>query len=253
MALPPESNSRILKGLHGVRVVDAFRYRPIGSLPGEALAHAEPPPPAAPTFDEEAIRRAYEEGYRAGREIGLGLGRDETRGKLAALNALLNDLDGLAMRMLRRAENQAVDLVMAIAEAILRREVTVRRESILDMVRHAIELIEAHEAVEVHLHPSVLHWIERDGRAAYDALLELTHVQLRPDSTLPEDGFRVVTPSADVSADLSLQLQEIARRLELPQSAAERRERDDTGPVLDTPWRIELAQDDAGTEPASRS
>lgn len=248
MALPIDTNSRILKGLAPGRTIDAFRYRPIGTLAGESLAQSEPPPPPAPTFDEEAIRRAYEEGYRAGREIGLGLGRDETRGKLAALNALLNDLDGLAMRLLRRAESQAVELVMAIAEAVLRRELTVRRESILDMVRHAIELIEAHETVEVHLHPNVLHWIERDGRAAYDALLELTHVQLRPDSTLPEDGFRVITPSADVTADLSLQLQEIARRLELPQGG-ERREREDAAAVLDTPWRIELAQDDPSASP----
>ena len=94
----------------------------------------------------------------------------------------------------------------------------------------------------------MLHWIERDGRAAYDALLELTHVQLRPDSTLPEDGFRVITPSADVTADLSLQLQEIARRLELPQGG-ERREREDAAAVLDTPWRIELAQDDPSASP----
>ncbi|MFN7955717.1 MAG: FliH/SctL family protein [bacterium] len=248
MPIPPASNTRILKGKTGSSTVDAFRYRPIGALGNETVAQQEPNPPAATGFDEEAIRRAYEEGYRAGREIGIEVGRDEARGKLAALHGLLADLDGLTMRLLRRAETQAVDLVLAISKAVLRREISVRPESILDMVRHAIALIESHEAVEVHVHPNVLHWIERDGRAAYDGLLELAHVQIRGDSALAEDGFRVVAIDADLSADVAQQVDEIARRLELPTSErAERRDQLESA-VLETPWRLELASEPNATE-----
>ncbi len=248
MPLPPGNNTRILKGRTGTSTVDSFRYRPIGTLGSESLPPAEANAPAAPAFDEEAIRRAYEEGYRAGREIGIEVGRDEARGKLGALQGLLADLDGLTMRLLRRAETQAVDLVLAIARTVLRREISVRPESILDMVRHAIALIESHEAIEVHVHPKVLHWIERDGRDAYDGLLELAHVQIRPDSTLAEDGFRVVAIDADLSADVAQQVEEIARRLELP--TAERSERREAleSPVLDTPWRLELASEPTPAE-----
>jgi len=60
-------------------------------------------------------------------------------------------------------------------------------------------------------------------------LVELTNVSLHPDPSLAEDGFRVDTPNGEVVADLTMQLHEILRRLEVPRGDQPERATDELG------------------------
>jgi flagellar assembly protein FliH len=211
--------SRVSQGA----TVEAFRWRgPVGSsdrsvepLFGES--NAAPAPAATPALDlsqhqarlaaleREAFAKGYEQGERAGAEAGT----KRAEAMLRRLAETIQELADVRRAMIRETERQMVQLAMAIARRIVRREVAIDHELTLTMARVALERLGDSTAVTIRLHPEDFEATCRQR----EALLAGSHVTVAPDPAVSRGGCLVQSDFGYVDASVDAQFQELARAL----------------------------------------
>jgi flagellar assembly protein FliH len=132
--------------------VEPFRWETVG---GQRNApHGTPP---APDPDQQmriaAIERdAFAKGYAQGERAGAEAAGTRADGMLRRLAQTVDELAALRGEIIRRSE-QAIQLVLAIAERIVQREVSIDRTLLIGMARAALDRLGEYGAATIRLHP----------------------------------------------------------------------------------------------------
>ena len=138
----------------------------------EWLGESAPPAPAAgkpaavpegPSIDEVRAtqqahlaaleREAFANGYAAGERAGLEAGTKRAEAMLRRLAQTLDELKSLRGTMVRQTEQQMVQLALAIAKKVLRREAAVDQDLLVAMARVALERVGESGAATIRLNP----------------------------------------------------------------------------------------------------
>jgi flagellar assembly protein FliH len=126
----------------------APRAQPVVSEdPGERLARIE-------AEYEQRCREAHAAGVREGEAAARKSAAGEVRAAVERLARTVEELAGMRARLRREAEADVVELAVAIARRILRRELAVDPEALRGIAAAALERLQAHEACRVRVHPS---------------------------------------------------------------------------------------------------
>jgi flagellar assembly protein FliH len=207
----------------GGTTVEAFAWkaaspgaeRAVEPLFAEASAGAVSP--AAPAFDmaqhqarlaaleRDAFAKGYEQGERAGAEAGA----KRAEAMLRRLADTIQELAEVRRTMIRETERQMVQLAMAIARRVVRREVAIDSDLTLTMARVALERLGDSTAVTIRLHPDDFEATCRQR----EALFAGSHVTVAPDSAVSRGGCLVQSDFGYVDASVDAQFQELARAL----------------------------------------
>jgi flagellar assembly protein FliH len=114
---------------------------------------------------------------------------------------------------LRRWEDDAVKLAIAIAERVVRREISQRPAITIELVREALQLATGMGKVQVCLHPSD-HAALRDGLTKIIAdMKQLAPTELVADATVSPGGCRVDTQFGSIDQQIESQLARIREEL----------------------------------------
>ncbi len=199
---------------------------------GEPVGHATstpppppappPPPPPEPTGPTWEEFRALEAGFR---RLEAGLPEAEKRARadgrkegeaagLAAWKAAIENaarsvdqITSLRGRLRKEAEQDVVQLSLAIAKRVLRRELTIDPEAMLGLVRTAFERVEVREVHRVRVRPE-------DTAAISDFLVRMggsQKIEVTADMGLDAGAVIVETARGNLDASLETQLAEIER------------------------------------------
>lgn len=157
---------------------------------------------AAGDLDEEIEKRA-------------SLLADERIGKsLSALQQAQQKLEALAETSVARWQTTAVQLAVAIAGKLLRRQLEVRPEDAAAMVAAALQLSAGSECVEVRLHPDDLQLLQSHSElAAASGLSTIDAGCLVADQTVQPGGCLVQTTDGRIDARLPTLLDRITTEL----------------------------------------
>ncbi len=178
---------------------------------------AAPPVPAPDAAVLAALEREWQEKVREARAAGLREGEAAGRSRAEAeiqpvierLTRTIADLAGARAQLRREAESDMLQLAMAIARRVLRRELVVDPDALHGLALGALEKLEAQEIARVRLHPS--------HTAAVAALLRQESgrgtVEVVPDSALEPGAAIFETARGNLDASVETQLQEIERGL----------------------------------------
>lgn len=183
----------------------------------------DPPPPAgspgsaAPGASIEALEArhraeldaARNEAFQRGLEEGRRHAAAQLESSLARLARSLEELAGLKPRLRAEAERGLVELSLAIARRVLRRELHIDPEAVLGLVKAALEKAALREVTEVRLHPA-------HAAAVRDHLARIgapQAIQIREDPSLEAGAVLVETARGAIDASLETQLDEIGRGL----------------------------------------
>jgi flagellar assembly protein FliH len=156
---------------------------------------------------EQNIRAAHQQGY----EEGQAAVRQSLTGQLEAMQAKLarsiEELAGLRARYRREAEQDIVQLALAVARRILHRELTMAPDALLGLVKAALERIEAREVHHVRVAREdaamVSHFFEQMG---------LPHrIEVIADPGLERGGAILESNRGLLDASVDTQLKEIER------------------------------------------
>jgi flagellar assembly protein FliH len=161
--------------------------------------------------EREAFARGYEQGQRAAADAA----RAQSEVALGQLSETLQELANVRRNILRDAEREMVELSLAIAQRVVRREVFVDREVVLAIARVALERLGERQGVTVRLHPDDhafavarhgLHWAGAG-------------IAMVADADVPPFGCRVTSAGGTVDTGIDAQFAELARGL-LPEADA---------------------------------
>lgn len=180
--------------------------------------------------DAEQMRSAARaEGFAEGRQAGLkdaheAIARqaeqlasrqvtEQLRTTLPALERAIGELQTERDRWLARWEAAAVRLSMAVAEKLIRSELSRRSELFPQMVTELLQLAAGSPQIEIRLHPEDLRQLHDCGQDVLQRLGRLGEAQLLPDPTLARGDCVVQTRHGEIDSRLSTQLARIEAEL----------------------------------------
>ena len=103
---------------------------------------------------QEMQEQAWNEAYEVGRKAGLDAGAQECRERVTRFDQLLHALARPFDDLDQSVEKQLVELAMAVAAQLFRREIEIDPTHVVGVVRDAIKLLPiATRDVQVSLHP----------------------------------------------------------------------------------------------------
>jgi len=131
--------------------------------PSATRSAANGPTAILPTLDEVRAsqqahmatleRESFTSGYAAGERAGLEAGTTRAEAMLRRLAQTLDELKALRGTLVRQTEEQMVQLALAIAKKILRREAAVDQDLIVAMARVALERVGESGIATIRLNP----------------------------------------------------------------------------------------------------
>ncbi len=169
----------------------------------------------------EAARQEAEEVREQARREGLQHGTEQVEqmvgrrlaGVLPALRNAVEDILHAKHAWLRHWEACGVRVATAIAERVIRRELSQRPEITVGLVREALELAAGNSHLRIHLNPADREALgDRIGLLAKE-LSPLTTAELVSDPTITPGGCRVETQFGSVDQQLETQLKRIEEEL----------------------------------------
>ncbi|MDX1979218.1 MAG: FliH/SctL family protein [Bryobacteraceae bacterium] len=235
-------SSRILQGAE-VKLAEPLLWRSVPNEAGVGAAEPEvadapappetpppapsppptppPPPPApsGPSWEEfKALEKRYRElegrlpvvereGREAGRKEGEAAAMAKWESAMEQMARSVEQMAGLRARLRREAEQDVVQLSMAIARRVLRRELSVDPEALVGLVRTAFERVEAREVQSIRVRgEDAVRLGEFLSRIGGPARIEVT-----PDASLEPGAVILETQRGSLDASIHVQLEEIER------------------------------------------
>lgn len=183
-----------------------------------------------------AIRnRANDEGRRDGLADGLAnadaeiearatarsnvLVAEETRNILPAVKAVADSLEVERDRWLAEWEDRAIDLVVAIAERVVRAEIAVRPDAVRETLAEVLRLVAGTERLDVRMSPADLERLGPNAPELVESLSGCATPTLIPDESVEPGGCRVETAHGVVDATVDTQIARIVSELRAEEAA----------------------------------
>ncbi|HBT47694.1 MAG TPA: hypothetical protein DEA73_07450 [Peptococcaceae bacterium] len=172
---------------------------------------------------EELKARAREEGFRAGweegREAGFRAGaaeaetlRQEAEGLRRQAEKVLEEARAAYRDTLRAAEGDIVELALEVASKIIKRQVELSPEVVLDIAKGAVQRVAEGQIYTIYAAPSDVDFLRQRREELLQDMGAGIRLQIVPDEAIHPGGFRVETENGFVDATVESQLQE-ARRI----------------------------------------
>lgn len=176
-------------------------------LPTQRVPVATGASGAAPPDLEVLLRQAREEGRREGEAAARQQMEAETAALHSRLVQSIEALAGFRPRLRQEAERQVVELALAVARRILRREVNIDPEAVGGLVRSALDKLSLREVVSVRCHPSFAAFIQ----VGLERLGAPVAIRVESDPGLEAGGVVIETAHGSLDASVNVQLEEIER------------------------------------------
>ena len=179
---------------------------PASALRGTAASHA----PLTARHIEQVQQQAYDEGFALGHKEGLLAGKQEIRAQAERLEQVLTSLARPLHELDQQAEQELVNLALAVAKQLIRREIKTDPGQIVAAAREALAALPAAARnVRLHLHPE-------DAARVREALAlsEGEHGwRIVEDPVLTRGGCRVVTDTSYIDARVESRINAIVAQV----------------------------------------
>ena len=154
-------------------------------------------------------REAFATGYAQGERAGLEAGNTRAEAMLRRLAGTLDELTTLRQTMIQQSERQLVELSLAIARRILRREVTLDGDLIIAMAHVALERLGDAGSTTIRLNPEdYAHTIQRHGEEWAGS-----RVRVLADPAVGRGGCQVESEFGYIDAGVEAQFDQVMRAL----------------------------------------
>ena len=166
---------------------------------------------------EQGQAAGWEQGRTDGHDCGATAALDQHAARLreviATFNAAAKALEAFRAQVEATATRDAVELALAIAARITRRQGMIDPDVLLENVQGALNIVGRSSVTRVAVHPSqrailddILPQLQLDA-------LSLRHAELVDDESISPGGCRVFTANGQVDADLKTQLDRVTMKL----------------------------------------
>ncbi len=158
-------------------------------------------------------REAYQKGFEQGQRDGMALGEKKLQEAILEVQKLGREIGGLKAQIYKEAESEIVKLSMEIAKKIVRQELMLNPEVVVNSVRAALEFLTEKSRVRILINPQDMELMsERVAQVATEHKVE--GIELVEDETVERGGCLLETGFGRINAGIEEQLKELSRLLD---------------------------------------
>ena len=163
---------------------------------------------------EEAARvQGYSAGFEEGRAAGIAAAEEAMSRSLQQLTALVNGIHENHASFFRSAERQVVDLALQIAGKVVEREVENMPDMAINVIRAALEEMDARTAVRVRVNPADEELLRRRWSQVVPSGIGADRIELQQDDRVQSGGAIIETTHGQVDAQLESKLAQLGNAL----------------------------------------
>lgn len=151
-------------------------------------------------IEEPAYKAAYELGLDEGRAEALRKASAELEDKLEQVSVMLQSLENLKSELVAQNETHLVQLLLHLSSKIAMDHLETNRESIINVIKSAVQLAQDEERILLRLNPEQIEFIEslkKHSNREFDFLKKLT---LEADPQVSVGGCIIETNYGQVDA-----------------------------------------------------
>ncbi len=152
-----------------------------------------------------ALKEAFSKGFVEGENSGSLSERQRIEPALEALNASVGDLQRYRDSLSAHFEKASVELAIAIAQKIVCHEVSINKQTIVDVLKKAAKETGGSEILKIRINPSDLQVLQEEGLSPSD--LNALDATLEGDSALSSGSCVIETDFGCVDATIEHQLE----------------------------------------------
>lgn len=156
-----------------------------------------------------AGKQGYEQGFSEGFKAGSEAQKNEVMALMNTVHAVVEQVASFKEKTLKSSEKQILELCFSIAERIIHQEVSMDRGVIVSVLKAAFRNIVERENIKIRLNPDDYRYMLEIKTDFLNGIDGVRNVFFEEDGTLPRGGAILETPSGNVDARISEQLQEI--------------------------------------------
>lgn len=163
-----------------------------------------PPPPAgiAPEEVEKRVAEAYARGLAEGQQ----LAEQDFGAAAASLQLICQQLDTLRETILQNSIGEIQDMVIAIAEKIIRHSVREQSQTIVDTVEEAIQKAVKSGEFYIYVNPDDHEIISAKAKELVAGVNGLNNIIIKKDPSIERGGCRLESDNCTVDATIAGQL-----------------------------------------------
>ncbi len=174
---------------------------------------------------QQQFDQAHKQGYELGFDQGLKEAREDIQGTVKkhlderldkvfpAIDAALDQLELKQKQWVAQWESAAIRLAMAVAEKILRSELTAAPDKIIPALHDALDLTVRTQQVRIRLSVDDYDTLLPEMNTLLEKFQRIGKTEIVPDSTLLTGDCVVETPMGEIDLKIQSQLERIAEEL----------------------------------------
>ena len=167
-------------------------------------------------------REAYEKGFAQGEKDGFELGQRKALKLVENIQSVLRSMDNLRQEVLAHYEKEILELVFAIAQRVIHRDIRSDDKAVEGTVLSALALAAEKSKATLRVNPEDFDYVEELRPEFFAAVEELKALTITSDPSITRGGCLLESPYGDVDARIETQLEKIHQCLE--QVFAERKD-----------------------------
>jgi flagellar biosynthesis/type III secretory pathway protein FliH len=219
VTLPRVFGSRLLRGDH-VGIQRPMPLAPPVIAPatidldgGDASVIAPPAPPDLAEIQEAARLLGYNAGFEQGYAAATAAAEQAMAQSVHRLAELVGSVHENHAAFFRAAERQVVDLALQIAQKVVEREIENMPDMAVNVVRAALEEMDARTAVRVRVNPEDAELLRRRWAQVVPPGIAAERIELQPDERVRSGGAVIETTHGEVDAQIENKLAQLGNAL----------------------------------------
>jgi len=162
---------------------------------------------------DEITENARKQGYEKGYEEGQQAIRQDLTERIENVDKFAQCEFEIKKRIIKSAHNDIVNLVIAIAQKVCRKELEIDNEILYKITQAAINELKEKEEVKIFVNPNMARKIYEISDRLKEDILSLKNIKIVEDSGVSEDGTIVESINSRVDNRVSSQIDVIAQKL----------------------------------------
>lgn len=157
-------------------------------------------------YSQSAFTQAETDGFAKGKEEGFDAGKEEIANLILDAKNVLNQVLKERELLLRSIEPEVAKLSVRIAEKIMRYQIDMDQETVVNMIRSALETIKQREEVIIKVNQEDYYYA-KDKKPIFSSMIEgLKTMDIVVDSSVDRGGCIIETNLGNVDARIATQI-----------------------------------------------
>lgn len=152
---------------------------------------------------------AYLAGFTEGKKAGEEAGKKEAALRCQGLEGLIAEIRDFKKTLFSECEAEAVKLCMNIAKKVIQRELSMREDSVVYVVKEALKAAVTNGKIRIRLNPGDMSIIKEHGKELKRYTQGFSGVSLDGDEGVTSGGCIIETGSGEVDATIEGLLDEV--------------------------------------------